>query len=132
MRTLTPLTRRALARRGLLAFELAILLAGGQGKLAELIGSTDQKVSHWKLRDLAVPVAWAPRIAAALRHPLITVYTLRPDQAEFWDLLAAQLGENVHRAILTMPEVNGELVKLVPTRLPRPVRKADHRQQVSA
>lgn len=80
-----------MARHGMFAFELAILLAGGQGRLAAMIGSTDQKVSHWKLRDLAVPVAWAPRIAAALDHPLITVYSLRPDLADFWNLLRPQL-----------------------------------------
>jgi DNA-binding transcriptional regulator YdaS (Cro superfamily) len=81
----------ALARRGMVALELAILLAGGQGNLARLIGSTDQKVSHWKLRDFAVPMPWAPRIAAALRHPMVTVYTLRPDLADFWDMLRPQL-----------------------------------------
>ena len=89
---LTP-DMRVLARRGIVAFELAILIAGGQNRLAELIGATDQKVSHWKLRDLAIPVDWVPPIVAALRHPMITPYTLRPDLGSFWDALTPQLAE---------------------------------------
>lgn len=87
---LTP-DMRVLARRGIVAFELAVLVAGGQNRLAEMIGATDQKISHWKLRDLAIPIDWVPHIVAALRHPMITPYTLRPDLGPYWDLLSPQL-----------------------------------------
>lgn len=101
---LTP-ARAALARRGLLAFELAVRIAGDQTRFSKLIGATDQKVSHWKLRDNAIPLEWVPRIVAAIRHPLITPYSLRPDLASFWDLLAPQLADcavgSVRRRSLT-------------------------------
>jgi DNA-binding transcriptional regulator YdaS (Cro superfamily) len=87
----SPPDMRALAKRGIAALELAVFIAGNQTNLARLIGTTDQRVSHWKLRDLAIPVDRVPEIVAALQHPMITPYTLRPDLAPFWDLLTPQL-----------------------------------------
>jgi hypothetical protein len=90
-RRLTPNMRTLVRQHGIVAFELAIMLAGNQTRFAQRIGATDQKVSHWKLRDQAIPIDWVPPIVAAFDHPLITPYTLRPDLAPFWDLLTPQL-----------------------------------------
>jgi DNA-binding transcriptional regulator YdaS (Cro superfamily) len=82
---------RVLAKRGIVAFELAVLVVGSQSRLARMIGASDQRISHWKVRDVAIPVEWVPQIVAAVGHPMVTPYTLRPDLSEMWDMLTPQL-----------------------------------------
>ncbi|MFL9933596.1 YdaS family helix-turn-helix protein [Paraburkholderia sp. RL18-103-BIB-C] len=82
---------RVLAKRGIVAFELAVLIAGNQTRLAKMIGVSEQRISHWKVRDVAIPIEWVPHIVAVIGHPMVTPYTLRPDLSEVWDMLTPQL-----------------------------------------
>lgn len=76
--------KRALQRKGLAALDLAIVFAGGASKLAGLIGTSGSSISHWQFRDERVPLDYVPAICAAINHPKITPYTLRPDLAAEW------------------------------------------------
>lgn len=57
----------------------AVLAAGSQGKLAELLGVSQQAISKWEARGW-VPLARARQIAAAFPIPLKDL--LDPDTAE--------------------------------------------------
>lgn len=57
----------------------AILAAGSQGKLAELLGVTQQAVSKWEARGWA-PLKRARQIAAAF--PIALKELVDPDTAE--------------------------------------------------
>lgn len=82
---------RALQRRGIAALDLAVEFAGGASKLARLIGANASSVAHWQARDFRVPVDYVPVICAAINHPKVTPYTLRPDLAKEWKHLTPLL-----------------------------------------
>lgn len=104
----TPNMLTLVREHGMVAFELAIMIAGNQTRLAERIGTNPQKVSNWKLRDQAVPVEWVPAVVAASAHPMITPYSLRPDMTKFWDVLAPQLAQCSTAAAWRSPLTRGD------------------------
>ncbi|HEY2024595.1 transcriptional regulator [Paraburkholderia sp.] len=86
-------TYTPLAERGLLALDLAIILAGSQSNLAQTLGITVRMISQWKKRERYVPVQYVTRVCAVCSHPKITPYTLRPDLAADWQRLGPMLAK---------------------------------------
>jgi DNA-binding transcriptional regulator YdaS (Cro superfamily) len=79
------------AAAGIAALDIAIKNAGGQGIFALHLGLTSATVSHWRVRFYVIPLEWVPAIVAIANDPRVTPYTLRPDYAPQWVMLAEQL-----------------------------------------
>jgi DNA-binding transcriptional regulator YdaS (Cro superfamily) len=94
--------RRASAA-GIPALDIAIANAGGQGVFAAAIGVPNPTISHWRNKLFIVPFEHVPAIVAMANDLRVTPYSLRPDFAAQWFLLAQQLadchGEVIHAAI---------------------------------
>jgi DNA-binding transcriptional regulator YdaS (Cro superfamily) len=69
----------------------AIELLGSLQLLAVAIGVGPGKVRSWLTTTYKVPLEYVPRVVKAANDPAVTPQTLRPDYAEGWSLLAAQL-----------------------------------------
>jgi DNA-binding transcriptional regulator YdaS (Cro superfamily) len=91
MATHDPTRARRIAALGIRALNIAIARLGKQTVFAKRLGVSDQVVSHWRHRDLLVPLEHVAFVVQLAQDPAVTPYTLRPDYAEGWALLAHQL-----------------------------------------
>jgi DNA-binding transcriptional regulator YdaS (Cro superfamily) len=105
--------KQQLAARGLVALDRAISIAGTQEQLAMLIGVTPGAISHWRRKGMPIPLEHVPRIVALAQDVRVSPYTLRPDYAEGWALLARQLAAchvGVMHSVWTDDEPEAEAV----------------------
>jgi len=91
MRKTIPNKPARASAAGIAALDIAIANAGGQGLLAVRLGVPNPTVSQWRTRSFSVPLEWIPGIVALANDARVTPYTLRPDFATQWVLLAQQL-----------------------------------------
>jgi Putative antitoxin of bacterial toxin-antitoxin system, YdaS/YdaT len=106
-----PTPQRELAARGLVALDHAISLAGNLSRFAVAIGVPQQTVYHWRRTLFIVPLEYVPRIVAFARDVRVSPYTLRPDYAEGWALLAQQLAAcSVMHSVWDIVEPEAEAV----------------------
>jgi DNA-binding transcriptional regulator YdaS (Cro superfamily) len=79
------------AAAGIAALDIAITIAGGQGIFGLSLGVPSTTISQWRTRFFVVPLEWIPMIVKIANDPRVTPYSLRPDYATQWVLLAEQL-----------------------------------------
>jgi DNA-binding transcriptional regulator YdaS (Cro superfamily) len=84
---------------GIAALDIAIANAGGQGLFAVRLGVPNPTISQWRTRSFIVPLEWVPGTVAIANDPRVTPYTLRPDFAAQWVMLAQQL-TNCHVEVM--------------------------------
>jgi len=79
------------AAAGMAALDIAIENAGGPGALASLLGISPPSLRQWRTVRYAVPLEYIPAIVAIANDIRVTPFSLRPDFAAQWSVLAQQL-----------------------------------------
>jgi DNA-binding transcriptional regulator YdaS (Cro superfamily) len=79
------------AAAGIAALDLAIKIAGGQGIFGLHLGVPSTTISQWRTRFYIIPLEFVPSIVSIANDSRVTPYTLRPDYAAQWVMLAEQL-----------------------------------------
>ncbi|WP_187611278.1 YdaS family helix-turn-helix protein [Paraburkholderia sp. 31.1] len=76
---------------GMHALIRAVEICGSHLLLSQAIGVRKQNIANWLHVSRMVPLEYVPSIVAVANDPEVTPWTLRPDFAQGWALLARQL-----------------------------------------
>jgi DNA-binding transcriptional regulator YdaS (Cro superfamily) len=81
------------------AIRIASEILGGRIGVAKVLGLTHHALMSWRNRQIPVPIEYVAVLVEACKDPRITPWTIRPDYADRWELLAKQLAPQAQKKL---------------------------------